>query len=325
MKINLVGKTGHSGVGIYTQELREALTKKDVELNFQETYSVLKPDFLNQVLLSSLLLDNSSDIIHVTTQDIMSAYLLPSDLKIVVTVHDIFPYLDYSGKVYSWMAERYVKNIEEKADRVIAISEFTKEQLIENTRLEDSEIDVVYQGVDLETFSPQEKKENENYFLHVGSEIDRKNIEGLIEIFEGISKQEKDTKLIRVGKASEKTKKIIEGSDLTLGEDIVYKTDISEEKLVELYSGARKLLFPSHAEGFGRPIIESLACGTPVVAYNRKPMSEILPEKMMVEYKDQTTFIEKALSTEDNNPRAYTEDFTWDRTAEEVIKTYERA
>ncbi|MFB6144030.1 MAG: glycosyltransferase family 4 protein [Candidatus Nanohaloarchaea archaeon] len=325
MKVNLVGKTGHSGVGIYTQELREALSKKDIEIDFQKTYSVLNPDFLNQVLLSRFLLDKRSDINHITTQDLMSAYYLSTNQKIVVTVHDIFPYLDYSGKVYSWMAKRYVRNIEKKADRVIAISEFTKEQLIENTSLDSSDIDVVYQGVDLETFRPQKEKESKDYFLHVGSEIDRKNIEGLIEIFEEIKKREQDTKLIRVGNISEKTKKIIKNSDLVLGKDIVYKTDITEEKLVELYSGARKLLFPSHAEGFGRPIIESLACGTPVVAYNKKPMSEILPEEMMVEYRDQTKFVEKALSTEDNNPRDYAEDFTWDRTAEEVIKTYERA
>jgi glycosyltransferase involved in cell wall biosynthesis len=325
MKVNLVGKTRHSGVGIYTQELRDALAEKDVKTNFKENPSLLKPEFLNQVLLTSHLLDSSSNINHITTQDLMSAYFLPSDMKLVVTVHDIFPYLDYSGKVYSWMAERYVRSIEKKADRIIAISEFTKEQLVENTRIESSDIDVVYQGVNLETFRSRKEEENRNYFLHVGSEIDRKNIEGLIEIFEGIKKREQDTKLLRVGKISEKTKKIIRNSDLVLGEDIVYKADISEEKLVELYSGAQKLLFPSHAEGFGRPIIESLACGTPVVAYNKKPMSEILPEEMMVEYQDQTAFVEKALSTQDNAPRDYAEDFTWDRTAEEVIKTYERA
>jgi glycosyltransferase involved in cell wall biosynthesis len=323
MKVNLIGKKGHSGVGVYTEGLKKNISKK-LDLRFQKTYSFLKPQFLNQVLLTRLQLDNEADVNHLATQDLMSAALLPEDGNIVVTVHDIFPYLDYSGKVYSWMAKRYVKNLEDKADRIIAISEFTKSQLVENTDIESEKIDVVYQGVDLDIFCPPERENTENYFLHVGSEIDRKNIEGLIEIFEKIKKKEVEVKLIRVGNISGKTEKMIERSDLTLGEDIVYKTDISEEKLVELYSEARKLLFPSHAEGFGRPMVESLACDTPVVAYQKKPMSEILPEKMMVEYEDQEAFVEKALSNEEDNYRKYAEEFTWQRTAEQVIETYER-
>lgn len=324
MKVNLIGKKGRSGVGIYTEELRESISQK-VDLEFQEAYKILKPQFLNQILLTRFQFQKTAEINHLTTQDLMAGLLLPQDQKIVVTVHDIFPFLEYSGKVYSWMAQRYVKNLQAKADRIIAISEFTKEQLIENTEIEPERIDVIYQGVDLEKFKPKENTPIDNYFLHVGSEIDRKNLQGLIEIFEKIKRKDEETKLIRVGNLSKETKKLIEQSELKLGRDIVYKTDITDEELVNIYSAARKLLFPSHAEGFGRPIIESLACNTSVVAYRKKPMSEILPEKMMVNYNDQDKFVEKALSQNEDNCRKYAKEFTWQRTAEQVIETYERA
>lgn len=315
---------GNSGVSIYSKELYEELEDEEYRVNNLEPFSILRPHFINQVLLNPIrLLGSDADLLHFASQDLMSAIHLP-ETSTVVTVHDIFPYLDYSGLVYSWMSKIYVDNIEKSADRVIAISEATKEQLIKNTSLESEKIDVVYQGVDLEKFRPvDEDLGYDNYFLHVGHELDRKNIEGLIAAFEKIKAEDAETKLIRVGNI-DRTEKLLKNSDLVLGEDVIQEEDVDLDRLVNLYSNARKLLFPSEGEGFGRPMIESLACGTPVVAYNRKPMREVLPETMLVEWKDTESFAHKALNDESYDCRKVAQKFTWERTAEQTKEVYKK-
>ncbi|PSH02159.1 MAG: hypothetical protein BRC26_01980 [Nanohaloarchaea archaeon QH_8_44_6] len=105
---------------------------------------------------------------------------------------------------------------------------------------------------------------------------------------------------------------------------MIYESDITDEKLVALYSNAEKLLFPSHGEGFGRPMLESLACGTPVVAYDKRPMSEILPEDMLVD--EDVEFMKKAVESkfEDEVCRGIAQKYTWNKTAEKTIMTYRK-
>ncbi len=328
MNIGYLGSVkGHSGMEVYSKKLYTALRKEEIEITQKEPYRLLKPDFLNHLLLEPFHMKTNEDLVHITNQDLFSGLILPEKPKKVVTVHDIFPYLrGFSGPFYSWMAKRYVHNLEKYADKIIAVSGFTKEQLLENTDVTESKIEVVYQGVDLKQFKPKKSEsEFDRYYLHVGSELGRKNIPELIDLFEEIRENKQDAKLIRVGALSEDVRKHIEKSDLKLGEDIVYKTDISTQRLVELYSNAEKLLFPSKAEGFGRPMIESLACGTPVVAYNTKPMSEVLPKSMLVTLNSTEQFVEKSVSEQESAEecRKIAEKFRWSKTAERTVKIYQ--
>ena len=325
MNIGFYGeKEGYSGIEIYSRGLFESLD--DLEIDYVRPPSIAKPWLLNRLFLDYFKLRSlENDIVHVTSQDMLSGFVFPKVENLVVTVHDIFPYLDgYSGPFYSLMARNYVRNIENNANRVIAISEATKEQLIENTDIESEKIEVVYQGIDLETFRPVKGETGyENYYLHVGHELDRKNMKGLIEIFDLIKKEDPDAKLVRVGNG-DRTRKLLENSSLAEGEDVFYEEDIDTEKLVKLYSNAEKLLFPSEAEGFGRPMIESLACGTPVIAFDRKPMNEVLPDSMLVEWKDNEGFAQKAVNKiyKSESCREIAEEFTWERTARETKKVY---
>lgn len=329
MKVNYIGATsGYSGVEVYSRELHEALSDQSFRIRQTEPYDVLKPGFLNHLILNSFRVDKNADINHFTNQDLFSGYYIPQAKNMVVTVHDIFPYLDgNSGPFYSYMAQRYVRNLENHADQIIAISEFTKQQLIENTGIDDNRTTVVYQGVDLQKFRNSENQvEYPKYFLHVGSEIDRKNIPGLIRIFSKIKEEDDDAILVRVGHITDKTAEAIGEQDLELDKDVVYEENICTQRLVELYSNAEKLLFTSYGEGFGRPILESLACGTPVVAYDKRPMSEVLPEEMLVAPEDEDAFAERALQSEDGDAkersRSIAEKYTWKKTAKQTIDVY---
>jgi len=144
----------NSGVGMYTRKLSEALSN-EVELEAVEPPRILKPRALNQMLLNftkTRKLD--SEITHITNQDDLGTVYMPDIDNLVVTVHDIFRYTDPDAVFDSWRSKRYLKNLE-KADKIIAISKYTKEQIIERSEVEKEKIEVVYQGVDTEEFRPE--------------------------------------------------------------------------------------------------------------------------------------------------------------------------
>jgi glycosyltransferase involved in cell wall biosynthesis len=326
-KIQIFGyHRGHSGVCIYTEKLFDALEGLEVEYEFElsEPSRKLKPQAMNQILLNSFkFMGQVSGIVHLTNQDDLGALLpFPDVDNLVVTVHDLFRKTDPSAPLDEFRSSRYIKNIEKHADKVIAISEATKEQLLKHSEVEEDRIEVIYQGVDTEEFKPQGEVEHQNFILHVGTEIPRKNVEGLINIFEKYRERNPDAKLVRVGEMSETVKQKIDESNLEIGEDIIYEEDVSFDRLKALYTNAEKLAFPSHAEGFGRPIVEALACGTPVIAYDKKPMNEILPEKMLVQFGDEEEFVQKLTENYEGETREIARRFSWRNTAQQTIELY---
>ncbi len=328
-KIGLFGyHRQHSGVCIYTEKLFDALKDLDTEYEFKlsEPGKKLKPQAMNQVLLNNFKLRNQeSEIVHLTNQDDLGTlFPFPNVDNLVVTVHDLFRKTDPSAPLDEFRSSRYIRNIEKHADKVIAISEATKKQLIKASEVDKNKIEVIYQGVDTEEFKPQGEVEYNEYILHVGTEIPRKNVEGLINIFEKYREINSDTKLVRVGEMSEKVKQRIKNSGLRLGKDVVYEEDITFERLKALYTNAEKLTYPSHAEGFGRPIVEALACGTPVIAYDRKPMNKILPEEMLVDFEDENEFAEKLDMQIENDLRKIARKFNWKKTAQQTLDLYNR-
>lgn len=318
---------GYSGVDVYSRNLYKELSNR-TNLKHIKPKSFLKPNFLNKLFLNPLQLKKiKTDLIHLTSQDFLAGFFIGTKAdKLVVTVHDIFPFLEgQSGPVYSWMAKRYIKNIKNHADKIIAVSNATKDQILKNTDIKPNKIKVIYEGVDSDVFKPVEADLGYGkYFLHVGSELKRKNIPGLMKIFKEIKEIESKVKLVRVGWLKRKTERLLKNLDLKLGEDVIYRESISTRSLVKLYSNAEKLLFPSLGEGFGLPILESLACGTPVIAFNKKPMSELLPKEMLCGKGNLEKFAKKALSYELSKTkcREIAKRFSWEKTAKRTLGVY---
>ncbi len=310
----------NSGVQIYTRKLLEQYEGRD-DIKGVEPYRALKPRFLNQALLNPVKLRRTnSELIHITNQDDLSTYFLPKAQNLVVTVHDIFRYT--RGKsIDKKRGELYLSNIEKHADKIITISKATKKSIIKNTGLDQEDIEVIYQGVDTQTFKPEGETEYSKYILHVGTEIERKNVKELIQIFSDLKKKHSDLKLVRVGQPAKQTKKEIKKQNLKIGEDIIYENNISFERLKALYTNAEKLAFPSKAEGFGRPMIESLACRTPVVAYNKEPMNEVLPQEMLANNKQE--FVDKLTQKTKTDCRGIAKKYNWEKTAEQTLQIYQ--
>jgi len=110
--------------------------------------------------------------------------------------------------------------------------------------------------------------------LHVGSTIPRKRIELLLHVFDEIRREVSNVRLLRVG-GDFTTEQLRVVEKLGLGSSIVLLPSLERAVLAAVYRRADVVLLPSEREGFGLPLIEAMACGTPVVASNLDVLREV--------------------------------------------------
>jgi glycosyltransferase involved in cell wall biosynthesis len=122
-------------------------------------------------------------------------------------------------------------------------------------------------------------KAGDPYFLHVGGNQWYKNREGVLRIFARLVERSafSDAKLIMAGKPWTAVMRDVLRNE-RVADRVVEAVEVSNEELQALYGNALALLFPSHEEGFGLPIIEAQASGCPVITTRRPPMSEVAGE-----------------------------------------------
>ena len=195
--------------------------------------------------------------------------LRKAGIRSVVTIHDLiflrrpefYHWID--TKIYEWKFRQTIK----EADRIIAISECTKQDIIEYGNVSPDRISVVYQSYAprFSTSSLVERKKEvreryhlpERFILNVGTIERRKNLRLAIEAMNLLSK---DIHLVAVGRQTKYAK------ELPLNERIHLLSGVSDDDLAVIYAMAEAFVYPSRYEGFGIPIIEAIAAGLPVVA-----------------------------------------------------------
>jgi len=171
-----------------------------------------------------------------------------------------------------------------KAARVACISHDTREKLLAARRLDPARVTVSYLGAH-PTCSPDADPRWDSEIakllgpggpevLHVGSTISRKRIETLLEIFRGLSAEWPTLKLIRVGDPLTSPQQAL-AKTLGVADRIVQMPFLDRQMLAALYRRAPLVLLPSEREGFGLPLVEAMACGTPVVASAIPALQEV--------------------------------------------------
>lgn len=239
---------------------------------------------------------SEADIYHVTEQTLASLLLFrrPSG-KVVVTVHDIFPFMvrndpqlgsPYGGSehVYYRLPVAGLK----RANHLIAVSEYTKQSVVKHLGIAPEKISVVYHGIDHERFRsltvPAAIREKyrlppgRRYLIYVGSEDPRKNLVALIGALAKVRSELPNVELIKVGRAHfdrERRRLIDLANRLGVRTEIHFLEDVPEDHLPLLYNLAEVCVIPSLYEGFGFPVLEAMACGTPVVYADAGSLPEI--------------------------------------------------
>jgi glycosyltransferase involved in cell wall biosynthesis len=244
-----------------------------------------------------------------------------SALPLVVTVHDL-AVLRHPRAFNRWSrlyGPRVVPRVLAAARRVVAVSEFTKRELIELLRVPEDKIRVVPNGVD-GTFTPDGPAEEGEYVLAVGTLEPRKNLPRLVEAMRRSS-----VELRVVGARGW-------GGVEVGGNGIRWLGEVSDSELARLYRGARCVAYPSLYEGFGIPVLEAMACGAPVVTSRGTAMEEIADgAAVLVDPNDPAELaagIDRATAERDvlvarglERARA----FRWDAVAEATVAVYREA
>jgi len=232
------------------------------------------------LLLPAYISKSKPDITHFPWNGNVPRFLMKTN--VITTIHDVLP-LEIPG-YFSNNSERqlYLKKTQESIDRsdlIITISEYSKEQIIENTKTE-SELLLVYHGPTLDKMTNDNKTGEDNYFLYVGGYDPRKGIDILLKVLIKLSEAKKlHTKLILTGAKnyfSDELKYLIDkGLKLGIIEERGY---VSDTELINLYSNALALVYPSKYEGFGLPPLEAMNLGCPVITTKCTSIPEICGE-----------------------------------------------
>lgn len=316
--IRVLGSGTKSGVEEYTENLLAHLFLLDKNIKFKLFYSsfrnnLKKYEWMNfpNVEVFSLRFPNkllfvSSRIFNRPCIDkliggadvFFSPHFLWASLspecKRVTTFHDL-SYVRFK-EFFSWRRNIWHKfQIQSSLranlkDKIIAVSQSTKKDLIEKYDTPLNGIRVIYSGISDSISRPPEDKLNlfktennlpDNFILFLGKLEPRKNITGLIKAFNLLKSQNnfENLSLIIVGSPGWLYKNIYREAEFSpYRNNIIFKNYIKDEDRKFYYSLASVFVYPSFFEGFGFPPLEAMACGTPVIASFNSSLSEVVGE-----------------------------------------------
>lgn len=283
------------------------------------------------------------DLVH-DTQGISTFFIKKdSDYKKVITIHDLsslaFPKMHIRGMLADrFLGARTMKN----ADKIITVSESTKNDLIKYFKAPEEKITPIYLGVD-EKFRVLDDDQISNFkikfnldfpfILYFGVLRSRKNIPTLIKAYDLLKKDGINHKLVIAGGKGQQYKRIFNiVKNLNLEKDVIFTGHVDDEILTELYNAADLFVFPSLYEGFGLPPLEAMACGTPVITSNASSLPEVVGDAgLMVDPYD-ISGLKDAMSNVLSNSDLRMEmvkkglnrskGFTWKNCAEETLNVY---
>ncbi len=213
-------------------------------------------------------------------------HLFPRGVRKILTVHDLstifFPAMH--TRLNALRIRLSLCLSMGKVDRIIAVSNFTKKELMNAFHIPDHLVHVVYEGVD-ENFKPIENCDvvlrkygiERGFILFVGTLEPRKNLETALKAFYKLKKMNIARRFVIVGVPgwkSGKLDRIID--DLHLSKDITTIGYVPDGDLPALYSSSDLFVYPSVYEGFGLPLLEAMACGTPVLTTKSSSLPEVV-------------------------------------------------
>ena len=260
-----------TGIGVYAKEILPAFEKSEYKLisggGSSGSMQRLQRLAWSQFSLPKLATKYKADLIFTPAPE---GYLGRQTVPQVVMVHDLRPLCHPEYSMQSLYFKYWVPALLKNCKHIITNSEFTANQILSINPTISNKVSVISLGYESEHFNlkPLSKRLHARpYLLHVGQAYPHKNIERLIRAFAIVVKENADIDLLLVGKPHRtetfRLRRLV--IQLRLQKRVFFRPYISYEDLPDLYRGAVAFVYPSLWEGFGLPILESLACGTPVI------------------------------------------------------------
>jgi glycosyltransferase involved in cell wall biosynthesis len=353
-----------AGIGRYVRELVAALLRQDVQLDYRLfaaspaplpdlPFRVRHLPFHDRWLmrvwhrvrapLPVELITGPIDIYH--SPDFTLPPTLPRT-RTLLTVHDLSFVRDPDSAAHSLRTflSVVVPRSVERADRVLADSQATKEDLIELWATPEDKVSVLYCGVDsrfrpvtdpaaLAAVRARYGLSRGPFVLSVSTLQPRKNFRRLIQAFAPLAERHPELSLVIGGGKGWRYEEILaEPERVGIAGRVLFPGFVDDSDLPALYSAAVALAYPSLYEGFGLPVLEAMACGTPVIASDRSSLPEVTADAglqadpfdveawtaglaMLVE----DTELRESLVTRGLEQAGR---FSWDRAASELLHIY---
>lgn len=255
--------------------------------------------------------------------------------NVVVTIHDLF----LLNARNAWLFDKCIK----KTNAIVTCSEFTKQDILEKYPIiEDDKITVIPWGIDHGKFFPRSEPEinlnrkkfgiKDRFFFSCSCNSPRKNIDVVLEAFSKFSDDKNDVSLVLAwgnppSQLTDKYAREIENKK------IIFIPFLDDGDLAAMYSGAIATVFVSSFEGFGFPILESMACGTPVITCRNSSLSEISANLAVYVRERNLDDLIASMKTLYEAPGLYGKNtltthakrYNWDYTANQYIEFYKKA
>jgi glycosyltransferase involved in cell wall biosynthesis len=297
-----------------------------------------------RVRLPFAALTDRLDLLHCPSQTAPPVVPCP----VVLTVHDVIPVRigdGWSRHAVDRFRRDFGRSVR-RARRIIAVSEFTRRDLLDAFPVREDKVDVVRWGVERRAAPPTEEHWDavcnahgvrRPYFFAFGGEAPRKNVPRVLAALATLVREvSSDLQLVLVGVRGPAAERFGEiASDLGISKHVITLGYASEATVGTLLANAEALVFPSLYEGFGLPLLEAMAAGTPVITSNVTSMPEIAGDAALLVDPTAVGEIAEAMRAchvsdrlkEDLRARGRRriENFRWERTAAETRHTYERA
>jgi glycosyltransferase involved in cell wall biosynthesis len=273
---------------------------------------------------------------------------LNAPFKTVAVIHDLA--FEHFPRGVDWISQQYYKyffpRFAKKASQLITVSEFTKQDIIKQYQINESKIEVVYDGVS-ESFKPIDNLEKEKtiqaltggtkYFVCIGAIHPRKNIITLLKAFEDYClKQKNPYKLVIIGRKGWKNIALENYlRQMKSKDDVIFTGKLNDNNLITILASAKATIYPSVFEGFGLPVLEAMACGVPIVTTHNSAMQEIAIEAAFFFSATQEKELSQILQSFENDEELLknkiekglqiAQKYTWENTAnllwQSIIKT----
>ena len=354
--VTLVTTSGTASMDRYGQQLAGVLRtgRLHVDLSALSADRFGRPPAWSALRADAALvrrLRATTGLLHLTHHHLARyALALRRDQPYVVTSHDLIRWYDLTGRALHIARPHGLGRLGlhldyvalRRAAHVVAPSTATRTDLLRHLGLAPERVTVVPEGIDHELFRPVPPRPVPwPYVLFVGSEHPRKNLAAVLRAFALLKSRPatRDLRLVKVGAAGDGEERFRDRTaalvrELGLEREVVFAGVVPDAELPGWYSGAGCLLMPSHAEGFGLPPLEAMACGTPVVVSTAGSLPEVTGgAALLVEPDDVPGLagaVERLLHDEPlrtrlrQQGRARAGEFTWERAARETQRVYER-